>query len=86
MINKKVQDGQWTLEYIQYVDSFGFIKDMYSLKEHIGDRYKCYPMLVPMKVKDYTPDTNVMDSSNEPTEAEMLTHLRERVKHIETST
>ncbi len=80
LINKSVTFQEYTLTYSQWIDD-GIIEDSYTLS-FFSDygRSICWPLHVPMKAKNITPDINLEDLTNKPTKREMERFLKKQIK------
>lgn len=74
LVTKAVNYKNWKIEYTQFYLN-GMKEDLYVVTDKYKSiRIRCF---VPFKVKNYGINTNILDSTNEPTKIEMKEYLKE---------
>lgn len=80
---KMVDHENYTLYYMQYVDDWGNLVDIYELHETKNDgSITVYPYSIPLSVKDYSRDSDVFNFVNEPTKEQMVAFLKEKIETL----
>ena len=79
-VKKEIGGVSWTLQYNQLTDEWGMTVDNYVLIDNKKRIH--YPFYVDIRAKMYTPSTNILDNTNEPTKKEMRKKLIKFVDSI----
>ena len=74
---KTISEGNLSLEHSRYRDDFGIWRDLFQIIKTTSSGFRmCYPFLAPIKVKDYSPEMNVLDATDSYTDEEYWAMLR----------